>query len=125
TSSVEAAVLVRAIPSHLHHGVGNAFANIRRHTTADDPVHVSLSSDGTSALLVIEDGGPGLSPEMYERGISHFQRFDQSRSRASGGSGLGMSIISAVMGETGGSVKLSPSELGGLRMQYRFPLARR
>ncbi len=125
TSSVETPVLVRAIPSHLHHGIGNAFANIRRHTGPADAVHVSLSSDGTWARLVIEDGGPGLSPKMYERGISHFQRFDQSRSRASGGSGLGMSIIAAVMAETGGSVELSPSELGGLRMQYRFPLAPR
>ncbi len=123
TSSIEGDVHVRAIPSHLHRAVGNAFANIRRHTGQAAPVHVTLQREGGAALLAIEDGGPGLSAEMYARGMAHFQRFDKSRARTSGGSGLGMSIIAAVMTELGGSVEMSPSELGGLKLAYRFPLA--
>jgi signal transduction histidine kinase len=60
---------------------------------------------------------------MYLRGITHFPRFDRSRSRGTGGSGLGMSIISAVMEESGGQVVIGRSELGGLRIEYTFPLA--
>ncbi len=123
TSSIEGHVLVRAIPSHLHRAVGNAFANIRRHTDEGAPVHVTLQRAEGVAILRVEDGGPGLPPEMYERGMAHFQRFDKSRTRASGGSGLGMSIIAAVMAELGGSVVMSPSELGGLCLTYRFPIA--
>ena len=123
-STIDSGVLVRAVPSHLHRAVANAFANIRRHTGVSDRVRVSLRTDATAAVLVVEDGGPGLAREMYVRGMSHFQRFDKSRSRASGGSGLGMSIIAAVMQELGGSVSIGPSELGGLRLRYRFPLAR-
>lgn len=114
---------VHAVAAHAQRAVGNAFANIRRHTAPTDPVRVSLRSDGATALLVIEDGGPGLSDDMYERGIAHFQRFDRSRSRGTGGSGLGMSIIAAVMQETGGAVHIGPSELGGLRMELQFPHA--
>lgn len=123
---VEAAIggagAVRAVSSHAQRAVGNAFANIRRHTAPTDQVRVSLSADGATARLVVEDGGPGLSAEMYERGIAHFQRFDRSRSRGTGGSGLGMSIIAAVMQESGGAVGIGPSELGGLRLEFVFPL---
>lgn len=123
-SHVDTGLEVRAIPSHLHRAIGNAFANLRRHTGPTVPVRVRLTADGGVAVLVVEDGGPGLPPETYAQGLSHFQRFDKSRSRASGGSGLGMSIIAAVMAELGGSVSLSPSDLGGLRLRYVFPRAR-
>ncbi len=122
-SRIDGSVLVRAVPSHLHRAVGNAFANIRRHTDDSAPVRVALRATGDLAELVIEDGGPGLSDEMYEQGIGHFQRFDKSRARASGGSGLGMSIIAAVMAELGGDVVIAPSDLGGLRLRYHFPIA--
>lgn len=117
-------VVIRAVPSHVHRAVGNSMANVRRHTRVGDPARISLRSDGVTARLVVEDGGPGLSDDMYKRGIAHFQRFDKSRSRGSGGSGLGMSIISAVMQEVGGDVSISRSDLGGLRMEFVFPLAR-
>lgn len=123
-SSIGAQVTIRAVPSHVHRAISNAMANIRRHTSATDPVRLALQRDVTVARLIIEDGGPGLSDEMYTRGIAHFQRFDRSRSRGTGGSGLGMSIISAVMEESGGQVRIERSELGGLRMEYTFPLAR-
>lgn len=123
-SNIAAQVTIRAVPSHVHRAVGNAMANIRRHTAADAAVRITLQQDATVARLVIEDGGPGLSDEMYARGITHFQRFDRSRSRGTGGSGLGMSIISAVMDESGGQVGIERSELGGLRLEYTFPRAR-
>lgn len=122
-ATVSAQVRIRAVPSHVQRAIGNAMANIHRHTAPTDPVRIELHPESTTARLVIEDGGPGLSEEMYLRGITHFQRFDRSRSRGTGGSGLGMSIISAVMEESGGQVVIGRSELGGLRIEYTFPLA--
>ena len=121
-ASIATGIVVSAIPSHLHRAIGNAFANLRRHTSPSVPVRVHLLQVGDEAALVIEDGGPGLPASVYETGMAHFRRFDKSRSRASGGSGLGMSIVAAVMAELGGSVAIEPSDLGGLRLRYRFPI---
>ena len=123
SSSIEGDIHISAPRTHVHRALANAFANIHRHTASDVAVHVSLRRDAERAVLVIEDAGPGLSPSMYAHGITHFQRFDKSRSRATGGSGLGMSIIAAVMHECGGDVAIAPSDLGGLKLTYRFPLA--
>ena len=121
TTNIESGVIVKAISTHLHRAIANTIANIRRHTPPDAAVHVDLHATATEVLLTIEDGGPGLPPEQYERGIGHFQRFDKSRSRATGGSGLGMSIIAAVTQELGGTVELRPSRLGGLAVHFTLP----
>lgn len=121
TTNIEAAVTVKAISSHLHRAIANAIANIRRHTPADAPVHIDMHATASEVQLTIEDGGPGLPPEQYQQGIQHFQRFDKSRSRATGGSGLGMSIIAAVTQELGGDVVLRQSRLGGLALHFTLP----
>ena len=121
--SVDPHVMIHGIQSHVYRALSNAFANIRRHTAETDSVSVTLRVEQGLVRLTIEDGGPGLSADMYERGIAHFQRFDRSRSRGTGGSGLGMSIIAAVMRETGGDVTIRRSSLGGLCVEYMFPAA--
>jgi signal transduction histidine kinase len=109
--------------------LGNVFGNIRRHTGAAVPVAVTLATDGGAGLatgwvtLTIDDAGPGLAPEAYERGVGFFERFDPSRSRENGGSGLGMSIMAGVVAKHGGEMRLEPSPLGGLRSVIRLPLA--
>jgi signal transduction histidine kinase len=110
--------------------VANLFGNIRRHTPDDARVSVSLSSadggpssDGsqTGVILTVDDGGPGLPAESYARGISAFQRFDDSRSRESGGSGLGMSIMAGIVRQHGGRIDLNQSPLGGLQTVIFLP----
>ena len=118
---IEDGIFVDGSASLLNQFVANAVGNIRRHTSSDVPVAMSLHVDGSTAVLVIEDGGSGLSDEAYEAGIQHFQRFDPSRSRASGGSGLGMSIMGAIVRKHAGAVEISRSELGGLRIEARLP----
>lgn len=123
TTNIEAGVSVNGIASHMHRAIANAIANIHRHTPPTAPVNVDLHRSTDVVLLTIEDGGPGLSDEHYARGIAHFQRFDKSRSRSSGGSGLGMSIMAAVVRELGGEVELRRSALGGLALDFRLPVA--
>ena len=121
TTNIASDIVVQGVPSHVHRAIANAMANIRRHTPSDAPVNVDLYADGAMAHLTIEDGGPGLAPENYDRGIGHFQRFDKSRSRTSGGSGLGMSIMAAVIERLGGTIALRPSALGGLALDFTLP----
>ena len=122
TTNIQAGVVVRAVPSHLQRAVANVMANVRRHTPEDAPVNIDLHATDRSTQFTIEDGGPGLPETSYAEGISHFRRFDKSRSRSTGGSGLGMSIIAAVVAEAGGSVLLRRSGLGGLAMDFELPL---
>lgn len=106
---------------HLQQMLANAFGNIRRHTPADAPVQISLTSNSGNIQLKIEDGGPGLPTRAYVEGRQHFQRFDKSRSRETGGSGLGMSIMAGIINEHGGSLELGASKLGGLLLEIAFP----
>ena len=106
---------------HLQQMLANAFGNIRRHTPTDAPVQISLTSSNGKIHLTIADGGPGLPTRAYVEGRQHFQRFDKSRSRETGGSGLGMSIMSGIITEHGGSLELGVSKLGGLLLEITLP----
>ena len=103
--------------------MNNALTNIVRHTPADAPVRVGLHAVGANARLVVEDGGPGLP--TYGVRPQRFQRFDESRSRETGGSGLGMSIMADVAESLGGVMSTERSALGGLRLTFSLPLAAR
>jgi len=109
---------------HIHRLIQNALLNIERHTPKDSPVSIALSSKGKEIQLLIEDGGPGLNENAYGEGIRSLQRFDRSRSRETGGSGLGMSIMSAVVVMHNGTLSLRKSSLGGLAIYIRLPIAR-
>lgn len=102
--------------------LANAIGNIARHAGQKAPVAISLKTSKKQAILVIEDGGKGLPDEAYARGVQGFQRFDSSRSRETGGSGLGMSIMNSIVEAHSGSFAISKSTLGGLRLDIQLPL---
>jgi two-component system, OmpR family, sensor kinase len=86
--------------------VDNLLSNVRAHTPPGSPVHVRVArSDGTASIEV-EDTGPGLGEEEVEQVFERFHRGDPSRSRASGGVGLGLSIVAAVAEAHGGSASV-------------------
>ena len=92
--------------------ISNLLTNARVHTPEDAPILVAIKGK----TLVIEDGGPGLK-EIPDK---PFKRFDSSRSRETGGSGLGMSLIQKSAKELGAKLIFSKSELGGLRVEITF-----
>lgn len=102
---------------HLRRLIQNVFNNISRHTPVDAAVRVQLTRSGKKALLLIEDGGPGLPDSSYRDGIELLNRFDSARSRETGGSGLGLSIIAAIAHEHNGKLTLRKSALGGLAVE--------
>jgi signal transduction histidine kinase len=98
----------------------NSLSNIVRHTAKDTEVRAVLRREGSRAVLVVEDAGGGLP--AYGVRPQRFRRFDQSRSRETGGSGLGMSIMADIAEGLGGSMTTSKSSLGGLALTFSFAL---
>jgi signal transduction histidine kinase len=116
---------VMALREYLSRFIQNALANVSRHTPPDAPVRITLARIGRSVHLAIEDGGPGLPQSAYRDKLRTLNRFDKSRSRENGGSGLGMSIMSAVVEKLRGEFYLRPSDLGGLAVIVTLPLVGR
>ena len=116
--------MISGVRDYLSRFIQNALNNISRHTDADAPVGISLQLSGKSAKLLIEDGGKGLPESAYRENIQSLNRFDKSRSRESGGSGLGMSIMAAVIEKLGGKLTLRKSALGGLAVEAEVPTYR-
>ena len=77
--------------------------------------------DGQSFWMYIDDDGPGIPEEDRERVFESFVRLDPSRARVSGGSGLGLAVVRALMLAHGGEVGLGSSPLGGTRATLKFP----
>jgi len=102
---------------HMRRLIQNILNNISRHTPNDAPVRIELSRSGRKTLLILEDGGPGLPDSSYRDGIALLNRFDSARSRDTGGSGLGLSIIAAIVHEHDGTLALRKSTLGGLAVE--------
>ena len=77
------------------------------------------------AYICVEDDGPGIPEEERSRIFEAFSRLDNSRTRASGGYGLGLSIVSRIAYWFGGSVTIDDSpELGGARFTMVWPAQR-
>jgi signal transduction histidine kinase len=121
-TSIASDCFVNGSREHLNRLIQNCLSNIVRHTPSDASVSVSLRNIGKRAELKIEDGGPGLPESAYGSEIKAMNRFDPSRSRESGGSGLGLSIIAAIVLEHKGELELSKSHLGGLAVTIRIPI---
>lgn len=84
---------------------------------------MSVTLDGTDAVIVVADNGLGLTAEQAANVFERFYRADPSRSRQRGGGGLGLSIVSAIVGLHGGRVSASASPGGGANFTVRLPAA--
>jgi two-component system OmpR family sensor kinase len=107
----------------IHQVVANLLANARIHTPAGTPISISINSNEDGTTISIADSGPGLSEEDQARIFERFYRADPSRNRSNEeGSGLGLSIVDAVMQAHGGKVGVT-SKLGeGATFTVFFPL---
>ena len=119
-SSIEPNLFIRISYSHLSQLLANISSNISRHTPEDSLVNIKLFKCATGVRLLCEDSGPGLPANFYKNGIQAFRRFDKSRSRESGGSGLGMTIMEKIVKKNGGKIELSQSRFGGLKIEIDF-----
>ena len=120
-----APVVVYGDDTRLRQAVGNLVRNAIVHTPAEAPIEVALTThDGVASMSVI-DHGPGLNPDDAGRVFEPFFRADPSRSRDSGGAGLGLAIVAAVVSAHGGSVKVSETPRGGATFEVELPVLTR
>ena len=87
----------------LHQVVTNLLGNARQHTPPGTTVTVSASVDGDGARIAVHDDGPGLPDGLAAHAFERFTRGDSSRTRASGGAGLGLSMVAAIAQAHGGA----------------------
>jgi two-component system OmpR family sensor kinase len=106
----------------IHQVIANLLANARAHTPATTPIAVMITSNDSEVSISVADKGPGLSEIDQQRIFERFYRADGSRSRTGDdGSGLGLSIVDAVMRAHGGNVSVE-SKLGeGSKFTLVFP----
>jgi two-component system OmpR family sensor kinase len=112
TSQITPGVMTIGDADKIYQVVTNLLANARAHTPAGTSIKVSVGSNQSGAFVSVADNGPGLSKEDQARIFERFFRVDLSRQRnAQDGSGLGLSIVDAVMRAHGGTVSVA-SDLG-------------
>jgi two-component system OmpR family sensor kinase len=103
--------------------VDNLLANVRAHTPATASAQVRVEQVDGMARIEVKDSGPGMAAEQSEHVFERFYRADQSRSRASGGAGLGLSIVAAVTEAHGGRVSVVSTPGSGATFRVEIPLA--
>jgi two-component system OmpR family sensor kinase len=103
--------------------VDNLLSNVRSHTPPSTPVHVRLARSGPFARITVADDGPGMSEEQASQVFERFYRADESRARASGGVGLGLSIVAAVAEAHKGAVSVESTVGQGSAFHIDIPLA--
>lgn len=91
-------------PDQLLRVVRNLVANAAVHTAVDRPIEVRSHADEFGVTIQVVDGGPGLTPEDAAHVFERFWRADKARTRARGGSGLGLSIVASIVRLHGGTV---------------------
>jgi two-component system OmpR family sensor kinase len=101
--------------------VDNLLANVRAHAPVGTHTVVSVTSDGAHAVVEVADDGPGLSAEEAAQVFERFYRADPSRTRTSGGSGLGLSIVWSIVAAHSGTIAASPGADGGAVFTVRLP----
>lgn len=110
--------LVRGERDQLDRALGNLIDNA---VLYGDRAELVVAFDADEVVCTIDDAGPGLPPDQLEVVFSPFRRLEASRSRATGGAGLGLSISRSVVERSGGRVALSNRPEGGLRATVRLP----
>ncbi|APD13698.1 ATP-binding protein [Pandoraea pulmonicola] len=101
--------------------LGNLFENSLRYTDGGGAVRVYLSSTGKQLRLEIEDSAPGVPDDALPRLFERLFRVEASRSRRSGGAGLGLALCKHIVEAHGGQIVARHSPLGGLALAVTLP----
>jgi two-component system, OmpR family, sensor histidine kinase MprB len=108
-------------PAALQRAVLNLIDNAGKYSPADQPVQVRLRTEGASAVLEVDDAGPGIDAADVPRVFDRFYRADSAR--ALPGSGLGLSIVQRVVDAHGGRATVARSARGGALLRVSLPAA--
>ncbi|MGH1559550.1 ATP-binding protein [Caulobacter segnis] len=113
-----APALVRADPARIRQMLRAVLENARRYAAEGGRLSVCTFVREDECVLRVEDRGPGFPAD--HRAFEGFWRADLSRTRATGGSGLGLSVVKALADAHGGEVSITNRRNGGARIEMRF-----
>jgi two-component system sensor histidine kinase BaeS len=99
----------------------NLLENALRYTNAGGRVHVAITSDDDALYVDVQDSFPPVPAPLLPHLFDRFFRVDPSRSRQSGGAGLGLALCKRIVEKHGGTIEASRSPLGGLRILVQLP----
>lgn len=119
---VHSEAMVKADPLELHTIWVNLLQNAIQHSPQGSTVSVSVTTtDQGTATVIVEDRGAGIPAEHLPRVFDRFYRSDPSRSRATGGAGLGLSICQRLVEAYGGKIYITSSSSEGTRVLVSLP----
>jgi len=114
--------LVVADPDRMRQVLRNLLENSLRYTSAGGRVALSAQAVDRRLVLAVDDSAPGVPDDALARLGERFYRVDASRSRAGGGTGLGLALCRRLVEAQGGTLAFAHSPLGGLRVTVSLPL---
>lgn len=123
-SLCDSSATIMGDPDRLRQLFTNLLENTVRHTNAPGVVRINHYCSLEKLTMVFEDSPPGVPSEALDRVFDRLYRVDKSRSRAFGGSGLGLSICKEIVMGHGGAIRASHSSLGGLLISIEFDLVK-
>jgi signal transduction histidine kinase len=113
-------VEARADADQIARVVRNLLENANRYALSR--IVVELGQQDRVAILAVGDDGPGIPSDDRERVFERFTRLDDSRSRDTGGAGLGLAIVREIVERHGGSINVEAGPTGGARFVVRLPV---
>jgi signal transduction histidine kinase/CheY-like chemotaxis protein len=114
-------MVVRGDANRLRQAIWHLLANAIKFTPRGGRVDVTLETNG-HACLMVRDSGPGIDPAFLPRVFERFTQADSSPTRASGGLGVGLSLVRELVERHGGEITVSNNEGGGARFTIQLPL---
>jgi signal transduction histidine kinase/ActR/RegA family two-component response regulator len=117
-------VWVNADPVRLEQIVTNLVSNALKFSAGDKPVRVSVTAQGSDAVLAVADEGSGISPDLLPHIFDLFVQADDTRDRAKGGLGIGLTLVRQLVELHEGTIDVSSGRAGdGSIFQVRLPVA--
>ncbi len=99
----------------------NLFSNAVKYTPEGGRIDLTLSEDDRSVTLMVEDNGCGIAEEDLPLIFERFYRADKSRSRLTGGSGIGLAIVKSIVSAHGGTIAVTSAPGKGSRFTVTLP----
>jgi two-component system sensor histidine kinase BaeS len=110
-----------ADPERLQQLFDNLLSNSLKYTDADGELRISCRAVGSGAEILFQDSSPGVPTTDIDRMFERLFRVEDSRSRISGGAGLGLAICRNIVEAHGGDITAEPSPLGGVSVRINLP----
>ncbi len=120
-AAIAPSIIINGDARHLRQIIENLLGNAYRYATHGGTVRVTLERQDSMAVLTVSDSGPGVSDEALPFLFDRFYRVEGSRSREKGGSGLGLSLVKALVVAHDGQVEAFHSDEGGLGIRIQLP----